>query len=79
MFKKIFTAIAGFGSLAIAVYMGLGLSALVTGLGAVNSYAAVNLPTSVNVTDVETMVGVVLTGLAVMWGVRKLIKTVNRS
>lgn len=77
--KKIFTAIAGLGSLMFAVMLGLGTSALVTGFGAVDSYAAVNLPTSVNITDVETMVGVVLTGLAVMWGVRKLIKTVNRS
>lgn len=41
--------------------------------------AAVSLPTSLATGDVETLAGVVIVGLAVLWGIRKLIKTVNKS
>ncbi|MDY0186176.1 MAG: hypothetical protein RBR43_09895 [Desulfuromonadaceae bacterium] len=32
-----------------------------------------------NTTDVETIMGLVVVGLAAMWGFRKVIKTMNRS
>lgn len=43
--------------------------------------AAITLPVEADFanTSVETLVGLVLGGLVVMWGARKLIKTVNRS
>jgi len=41
--------------------------------------AAITLPTEFDVGDVETLAGLILTGLVVMWGVRKIIKTTNRS
>lgn len=34
---------------------------------------------TVDSASVETMAGIVLTGLAVIWGIRKLVKTINRS
>lgn len=45
-----------------------------------NAFAAVDLTGfSVDVTQVEAVVAIVIVGLGVMWGIRKLIKTVNRS
>lgn len=43
------------------------------------AFAAVTLPTAISVTDVESLAGLVLTALAVIWGIRKLIKLTNRS
>ena len=43
------------------------------------AYAAVTLPTALPVTDVETLAGLALVGLGVMWSIRKIIKTINRS
>ena len=44
------------------------------------SFAAVDLTAfAVDVTQVEAVVSIVIVGLGVMWGIRKLIKTVNRS
>jgi len=34
---------------------------------------------SIDIVSLETMAGTVLVALAVMWGIRKLIKTINRS
>jgi len=34
---------------------------------------------AVNTADVMTVASAVLTGLAAIWGVRKVIKTINRS
>lgn len=45
-----------------------------------SAFAAVDLTGfSVDVTQVESVVAIVIVGLGVMWGIRKLIKTVNRS
>lgn len=41
--------------------------------------AAITLPTALAVSDVEEMAGLALTGLAVIWAIRKLIKLTNRS
>ena len=41
--------------------------------------AAVTLPVALPVTDVETLAGLALVGLGVMWSIRKIIKTINRS
>jgi len=47
---------------------------------AANAFAAVDLTGfSVDVTQVEAVTAIVIVGLGVMWGIRKLIKTVNRS
>lgn len=43
------------------------------------AFAAIDLPTAMSVADVETLAGLVIAGLAVMWGIRKVIKTTNRS
>lgn len=54
----------------------------VTGIGmllAMPAHAAVTLPTALDVADVETMAGLAVAGLAVIWGIRKIIKIVNRS
>jgi len=48
-------------------------------LSASSSFAALTLPTAMAVTDVEELAGLVIAGLAIMWGIRKVIKTVNRS
>jgi len=59
------------------------LSALFTlclSLLSTSAFAAVDLTGfSVDVTQVEAVVAIVIVGLGVMWGIRKLIKTVNRS
>lgn len=34
---------------------------------------------TIDIVSLETMAGTVLVALAVMWGIRKLIKTINRS
>lgn len=41
--------------------------------------AAVTLPLDLPVADVETLAGLALVGLGVMWSIRKIIKTINRS
>jgi hypothetical protein len=57
------------------------LSALLLALFApASAFAAVDLTNfAVDVTQVEAVVAIVIVGLGVMWGIRKLIKTVNRS
>lgn len=54
-------------------------AALFVVLSAVAAQAAVTLPTSVNTADVETLAGIILTGLAIIWSIRKLIKMTNKS
>lgn len=49
------------------------------GLLASNAHAAITLPTALSVADVETLAGLVIAGLAVMWAIRKVIKITNRS
>ena len=54
-----------------------------TFLSASQSFAAM-LPADLtlngfDLSEVETLVGLVITGLVVMWGARKIIKTINRS
>ena len=44
-----------------------------------NASAAITLPTSIAITDMETYAGVILAALAGMWIIRKLIKTTNKS
>lgn len=45
-----------------------------------NAAAAVDLTGyTVDTTTPETLCGIVLAGLGVMWGIRKLIKLINRS
>jgi len=44
------------------------------------AYAAVDLTGyTVDTATVETLAGIVLAGLGIMWGIRKLVKTINRS
>lgn len=44
------------------------------------SFAAVDLTgLEVDVTTPESLAAIILTGLAVIWGIRKLIKIINRS
>jgi hypothetical protein len=52
---------------------------IAVGVFAQNALAAIDIPESIAVTDAETMAGVVLTALATIWVVRKLIKMVNKS
>jgi len=53
-----------------------GLLALAAG----NAFAAIDLTgMTINTADVESVVELVLPGLLIMWGIRKLIKTTNRS
>jgi len=40
--------------------------------------AAITMPTELPVTDVETLAGLALVGLGIMWAIRKVIKTINR-
>ncbi len=48
--------------------------------GASSSFAAVDLTGFVvDITQVEAVTAIIIVGLGVMWGIRKLIKTVNRS
>lgn len=51
----------------------------IASLAGVSAHAALDLPTALSVADVETMAGLVVGGLAVMWGIRKVIKLTNRS
>ena len=45
-----------------------------------NAYAAVDLTgVTFDLTTVEAVVALALVGLTAMWGIRKVIKTVNRS
>jgi len=56
------------------------LFALCLSMLSTSAFAAVDLTGfSVDVTQVEAVVAIVIVGLGVMWGIRKLIKTVNRS
>ena len=58
-----------------AVVVGTGV-AMANGV----AFAAVDLTAyTVDVTTVETLAGIILTGLAAMWGIRKLIKVINHS
>lgn len=66
MFEKVKRAALGAGA-ACLVFAG-------------NASAAVDLSTyEVDTTTPETLAGIVLVGLGVMWGIRKLIKLINRS
>jgi len=65
MFKKIFGAI------------GMIMASASASLAA---YLPTDLVTNgFDMTEVETLVGLVITGLVVIWGARKVIKTINRS
>lgn len=58
------------------VVVGAGALAATAG----NAMAAVDLTgVTVDTTTVETAAGIVIAGLATMWGIRKLIKLFNRS
>jgi len=68
----------------IKKYFGAGVAALMLVIvSAQNSFATLipaDLTTNgFDMTDVESLVGLVITGLVVMWGARKIIKTINRS
>jgi hypothetical protein len=68
--EKIKGSVAGYLAMALAIL----------GTFASEVMAAVDLSAyEVDVTTVETLAGIVLVGLAAMWAIRKLIKTVNRS
>lgn len=53
--------------------------AVVLGFVAEAQAQGITLPTSVDVSDVETLTGTVLVGLFTIWAVRKVIKLANRS
>lgn len=60
------------------------LSAVVSGVTASffssSAFAAVDLTSvTLDTTTVETLAATALTGLGVIWGIRKLIKLINRS
>lgn len=56
------------------------VAALSVVMSASSAMAAIDLLTfTVDVTPVETMVPIILTALSVMFSVRKIIKTINRS
>ena len=40
--------------------------------------AAITMPLDLPVSDVETLAGLALVGLGIMWAIRKVIKTINR-
>ena len=49
-------------------------------VGASNASAALDWTgITLDTTDVDTVMGLVIVGLAAMWGFRKVIKTMNRS
>lgn len=58
-----------------------GIGAFGVGMAAAsNAYAAVDLTgVTVDTSTVETMAATVLIGLGVIWGIRKLVKLINRS
>lgn len=58
-----------------------GIAALLVSSAAMAQETGITLPTADKFAgaDVKTLVGLVLGGLAVIWGARKLIKTTNRS
>lgn len=45
---------------------------------AVVAEAAITMPLDLPVSDVETLAGLALVGLGIMWAIRKVIKTINR-
>jgi len=45
---------------------------------AVVAEAAITMPVDLPVSDVETLAGLALVGLGIMWAIRKVIKTINR-
>jgi len=59
----------------------LGAGALASALiGASNASAALDWTgVTLNTTDVDTVMGLVIVGLATLWGLRKVVKTMNRS
>lgn len=48
-------------------------------LGVKAAEAAITLPTSISTSDIETLAGLILSALVVLWGVRKLVKLTNKS
>ncbi len=55
------------------------VSALVAGLST-SAFAALDFTgITLNTADVETVMGLVIPGLAALWGFRKVVKTMNRS
>jgi hypothetical protein len=62
-----------------------GLIAVVCGallIGATNASAldfTTILPSGLSTGDVDSVMGLIIVGLAAMWGFRKVIKTMNRS
>jgi hypothetical protein len=46
-----------------------------------NAFAAFELPVdaAVDMSPVEAVMGIIATGLLAMWGIRKFVKTTNRS
>jgi len=59
------------------LFVGIGVA--VVGFAS-NCFAAVDLTgITLDTTTPETLAATILAGLAVMWGIRKVIKTVNRS
>lgn len=58
----------------------IGYLAMIGCLVAGNSFAALDFTgVTVNTTDVEAVMGIVIPGLAALWGFRKVVKTINRS
>lgn len=58
----------------------VGLATAGCSLMATGAFAAVDLTGyTVDTATPETLCGIVLAGLGVMWGIRKLIKLINRS
>jgi FtsH-binding integral membrane protein len=48
-------------------------------ISASNAFAAVVLPEDVDLTGLETWVGAIVVALVVMFGIRKIVKTTNRT
>lgn len=52
----------------------------IVAMTAVQSQAALTWTgVTLNTTDVESAMGLIITGLATLWGFRKIVKTMNRS
>lgn len=61
--------------LAVSGTAGAGLLAVVESAHAAITWTGVNL----NTADVEGYMGIAVVALAVLWGLRKVVKTMNRS
>jgi len=44
-----------------------------------NAMAAITIPATLSIADWESVMGLVIVGLAALWAGRKVIKTLNRS